>query len=198
MGLSPKRKVIRREVVRKAWQSNLHWIKQYGFSEYALEAVCDDSEELRICWCCGDQGYQEVAHIIPHSLGGADTVENRFLLCAECHVASPDCYKSEYFVGYVNRNAGRFSRLIEETLHRASERLLAFLNEHPQLADAVEARPLPSFSESCLYRRTTTHGSSISLSTRLARAEMHVDELIEYARSHLDQENMPTIGNKLA
>lgn len=185
MGLSPKRKVIKREIVRKAWQDNSHWIKQYGFSEYALEAVFDDDEELRICWCCGDQGYQEVAHIVPHSLGGADTVENRFLLCAECHLASPDCYKSEYFVDYVNRNAGKASRLMVEACNRAVERLLLFLKEHPELSGVVPHDRLPPFTGSCLYQRTTTHGSSISLSTRLARAEMYVDELIDYARSHL-------------
>ncbi|RMQ47800.1 hypothetical protein ALQ04_04141 [Pseudomonas cichorii] len=184
MGLSPKRKVIPRNAVRKAWQSNPHWIEAYGFSEYSLEAVFDDSDDVRICWCCGDQGYQEVAHIIPHSLGGAHAVENLFLLCAECHLASPDCYKSQYFVDYVNRNAGRSSRLMAEAFTRASGRLLEFLQQHPELSAAIADKQPSLITEDCLYRRTTTHGSSISLSTRLARAEMYVDELIEYAREH--------------
>ena len=78
MELPPKRRAATRNAVRKAWKENLQWVDEYGFCGYILEAVEDDYQDLRICWCCGVTGYQEVAPIIPHSLGGHALTDQQF------------------------------------------------------------------------------------------------------------------------
>jgi hypothetical protein len=49
MELPAKRRAVTRASVRQAWQGNLQWVEEYGFSEYILEAVADDHEDLRVC-----------------------------------------------------------------------------------------------------------------------------------------------------
>lgn len=42
------------------------------------------------CVECGDTNYLEFDHVIPHSLGGASTVDNLQILCRRCNLAKSD------------------------------------------------------------------------------------------------------------
>ncbi|PHN79907.1 HNH endonuclease signature motif containing protein [Pseudomonas syringae] len=181
MELPPKRKGVNRRTVRNAWQANFQWVKEYGFSEYSLEAIADDHEDIRICWCCGRMGYQEVAHIIPHSLGGTHLPNNCFLLCAECHLTSPDCSRPKYFVAFINRNAGRCNQVFCETFKMVSERIKEFCEREPENAEAA-LEYLKDYEDFDFGSHMTTHGSSFSLSTKMACIEMIVDDAIDLAR----------------
>ena len=182
MELAPKRRAVTRNAVRTAWKGNLQWVDEYGFCGYILEAIEDDYEDLRICWCCGVTGYQEVAHIIPHSLGGTHLPINSFLLCAECHLNSPDCSSAKYFVAFINQNAGRFSRVLAETFQKITKRMTEFCEQEPENAEALLEYMKASSLE--FGSRTATHGSNFSISTKMARIEMVLDEAIESARLH--------------
>ncbi|PHN28961.1 hypothetical protein AO242_26110 [Pseudomonas sp. ICMP 561] len=177
MGLTGKRRAVTRSAVRKAWQENLAWISDYGFCSYTREAIEDDYEDLRVCWCCGVTGYQEVAHIIPHSLGGTHLPINSFLLCAECHLTSPDCSDPKYFVEFINRHAGRFNTAFAETFKRMTNRLLEFCEQEPEKAEAVQAALSEQYLDS--GGRISTHGSNYSISTKMAGVEMALDRAIE-------------------
>ncbi|MFK3971223.1 HNH endonuclease [Pseudomonas sp. NPDC087358] len=48
-----------------------------------------------------------MAPIIPHSLGGTHLPRNCFVLCAECHLTSPDCARAKYFVAFINRSSSQ-------------------------------------------------------------------------------------------
>ncbi|WP_073526858.1 HNH endonuclease [Pseudomonas fluorescens] len=180
MELPSKRRAVTRTTVRNAWLQNLQWVDDYGFCEYVREAIEDDHEDLRICWCCGVTGYQEVAHIIAHSLGGTHLPFNCFLLCAECHLNSPDCSSAKYFVAFTNENAGRFSRVLAETFKKINLRVIEFCQQEPEqakgLVESMQAANL-DFSG-----RATTHGANYSISTKMARLEMVLDEAIDRAR----------------
>lgn len=180
MALPAKRRSVTRNSVRKAWQENPHWIDEYGFSEYALEAVVDDCDEIRICWCCGRTGYQEVAHIIPHSLGGSGLPFNCFLLCAECHIASPDCNNAKYFVGFINQNAGKANKVFVEVFEKISKRLTNFMEREPECGEAM--LDYMKSNEFDFGSNITTHGASLSLSTKMACIEMFVDDAIDSVR----------------
>ncbi len=182
MELPPKRRASTRIAVRNAWLQNLQWVDEYGFCEYVREAIEDDHEDLRICWCCGVTGYQEIAHIIPHSLGGSHLPFNSFLLCAECHLNSPDCSKAKYFVAFTNENAGRFSRVLAETFNKINLRVVEFCEQEPERAKVlIECMQAASLDFSS---RVTTHGSNYSISTKMARFEMVLDEAIDLAGLH--------------
>ncbi|WP_323150710.1 HNH endonuclease signature motif containing protein [Pseudomonas glycinae] len=177
MGLSPKRKTVLRNSVRNAWQENSAWLDEYGFSDAIAELVLDDCDDVRLCWCCGRTGYQETAHIVPHSLEGDESTRNFFLLCAECHLLSPDCSDPKYFVSYVNANAGRAEEALRLAWRNFADRMEPFLDQDPNKA---------ALMESCLEsahlaakRQVTSHGAFISLSTKIAYMEMVSDKMIE-------------------
>lgn len=103
---------LRRERIRKWWRGNINNAHNRGFSDSVTANITSDSEQFKDCWCCGAFGYQEIAHITASSLGGCNRPENLFLLCDECHVASPDHRDECHFVEWVNANEGRTRALM--------------------------------------------------------------------------------------
>lgn|GEM_PF-5414592 len=55
-------------------------------------------------------------HIIPHSLGGTDELENLFLLCADCHAQAPTVKDSRAFFNWLKtpKSHHYFNKYIEE------------------------------------------------------------------------------------
>ncbi len=44
----------------------------------------------------------EIAHIIPHSVGGSDDVDNLVILCKACHLEAPNTTSVEFFHAWLN------------------------------------------------------------------------------------------------
>lgn len=59
----------------------------------------DFSEAQERCWRCGCQRSLERCHIVPDSLGGADTASNLVLLCKRCHLDNPNTAGPEIMWG---------------------------------------------------------------------------------------------------
>lgn len=95
----------RKEMVRSHWQSVVNDVNPIGFNDTVIENIIDDDHKYRLCWCCGRSGHQEICHIMPKSLGGADNPENLFLLCGECHFVSPDTTNRCVFYDWINEHA---------------------------------------------------------------------------------------------
>jgi hypothetical protein len=106
-GVKQRRKAVSPQAVRQTWQDMLDKGDAGYLSVRVIENIADDCDSLRICWCCGKQGYQERAHIVPHSLGGPDTPENLFLLCSACHLQAPDMRQPKWFFDWINAEAAR-------------------------------------------------------------------------------------------
>ena len=91
----------------------------YDFSKSI--AVIEDWGEPQ-CWLCGKQinvpsadcskDYKKWdnakvrselnrCHIVPKAFGGADTADNLFLLCENCHEKTPDTENPKYFLQYI-------------------------------------------------------------------------------------------------
>lgn len=70
------------ETLRKRLLDNGCWIECAGCS-YGAET--DDWSGL------------EIAHVIPHSVGGSDDIENLVILCKECHLEAPNTTSVEFF-----------------------------------------------------------------------------------------------------
>lgn len=155
--------------VRSAWQQAVEDGRLSFLGARVLENIADDNEDLRLCWCCGKTGYQERAHVVPHSLGGDDSPLNLFLLCAGCHAQSPDTKHSDWFFKWISdeaeRHADADAAFLKKWLH--------------ELRQAVMDAPDPSeFSDRlnsllgeelrCAKKDTTTHGADVAKATRQA------------------------------
>lgn len=91
-----------------------------------------DDEDSPACFACGKKVFPRVefwdnwdgstldlwkhkkinstlqrCHIVPRMLGGADTPENLFLLCPDCHAESPDTINRSAFFRWVYRKKKR-------------------------------------------------------------------------------------------
>lgn len=165
-----KRKKVSAEQVRAAWQRDIPAARKAGFCEYSIEAIEDDRQDLKVCWCCGALGYQEVAHIVPFSLGGRCVPFNMFLLCNECHVSSPDFLDPRAFIDYVNRNAGRASAELSRALDESMAKVKRLFEESPEKATAVfdgfEGR-LNAATDSA-KKMVSAHGVNVSHATKMA------------------------------
>ncbi|EPN22698.1 HNH nuclease [Pseudomonas syringae pv. actinidiae ICMP 19099] len=101
------RKQISASLIRQVWIKMISEGNAPVMCLRVRENIGDDCDDLRICWCCGKQGYQERAHIVPHSLGGPDTPENLFLLCSACHLQAPDVRSPKWFFEWIDSEATR-------------------------------------------------------------------------------------------
>ncbi|UTD55478.1 HNH endonuclease [Halomonas sp. MS1] len=171
MAKANKRKQISAFRVRTAWQSNIQAARNAGFCEYVIEAIEDDHDGLRLCWCCGARGYQEVAHIVPHSLGGRSTPTNLFLLCNECHVQSPDFLDPKAFIQFVNGNSGKASEALNDVLRYGVEQIKTLASEDPAKAESIFQNFGPRLDAALKESgaMTSAHGANVSLSTQMAR-----------------------------
>ncbi|MBZ5486904.1 HNH endonuclease [Halomonas aquamarina] len=176
-----KRKHIPAGKVRSYWQEHISEAIALGFNGRVIENIEDDYDELRLCWCCGSQGYQESAHIIPHSLGGQSTPSNFFLLCHECHVRSPDFAIAKPFIDYINEYAVSCTDLIVEVVTYGKRKLeaLSFEDEKKMyaLAEVFESRLMEACTEA--FKMAGYHAASQSRSTKMAAFRYAIDKVID-------------------
>lgn len=172
------RKSVSAAKVREYWSRSA--IKAAGVSaSVALNIGCDD-EDSKTCWCCGRSGYQEIAHIVPHSLGGSSTPENLFLLCAECHILSPDAADPEFFYKWINGNAGRFWESFDGLLSDLAAKIERSAKGDPDAARIISEaikRDLPKSIDD-QFSRITTHGAMLSTSSLMAAGYMAASSVI--------------------
>lgn len=72
------------------WACGFHYEAKYDIKR------SDTSwEEILRCW---ERMPLQRCHIVPRSLGGADSVENLFLMCRECHDLAPNTNIPEIFL----------------------------------------------------------------------------------------------------
>lgn len=153
-----------RERVRKWWRDNEKHAVAIGFSRSVINNIIDDHEDCKACWCCGAYGYQERAHIKAASLGGSNKAGNLFLLCDECHIASPDHKDFKWFVSWVNDNEGRARNLntsiIDDILGRFID---MYGRSNPDIVEAFQC----AMSENIKLQigSSTQHGANTSPST---------------------------------
>lgn len=71
------------------------------FDDTRFENIIEGNK--RTCFCCGKEGSVQIAHIIPHALGGTDLPDNLLLLCSACHAKSPDVTDKKYMFIWLNQ-----------------------------------------------------------------------------------------------
>ncbi|MEE7479031.1 HNH endonuclease signature motif containing protein [Methylobacterium hispanicum] len=150
-----------------------------------IENIADDCDGLRICWCCGKQGYQERAHIIPHSLGGPDTAENLFLLCSACHLQAPDMRQARWFFDWINTEANRQLELNDDFWKVARAALEAGFPVAISAAQAERFCALYPVMIKELMIDATSHGCEVVASTLRAVSIGALDETLKIVGKRL-------------
>lgn len=74
--------------------------------ESRLSVDWGDAE--RLCWRCAQEWRLQRCHIVPRSLGGADTASNLVLLCGQCHAEAPNVADSEFMWAWRIAHAASF------------------------------------------------------------------------------------------
>lgn len=173
-----KRTLVSAGVIRKAWQAAAGSENVPKLGRRVIENIEDDSDDLRLCWCCGKQGYQERCHIVPHSLGGLDTPANLFLLCSACHVLSPDTLSPDWFFRWISEEAER-----HEDLDRAffasvvSELSDALMNTDPCTWQG-KAQDTFFANYKTAKSNVSAHGGDVSKATRYGAVTAAVRQTI--------------------
>ncbi|MDR0189434.1 HNH endonuclease [Pseudomonas yamanorum] len=160
-----------RERVRDAWQADLDEVLRQGFNSTIFEIIEEDGEDNKLCWCCASGGHQEVAHIVPKSKGGSRDALNLFLLCAECHLCSPDFDDRKFFVKYINGNAGKGFDAAVQKMIEVGKNLSTQIDLYLPGISHEEVEKLINAAGRDGFEKTTTHGAHLSLSTKLAVME---------------------------
>ena len=65
-------------------------IKYHSINASELELNVDICDLATRCWRCGEIRRLQRCHIVPASVGGADTPANYILLCNACHEVAPN------------------------------------------------------------------------------------------------------------
>lgn len=115
------------------------------FKKTALKIAYEDG--VRRCPCCDVQlvwkanpdnvqkNLATVDHIVPHSMGGADTAENMFVMCRKCnHTRATEC-----FVKFVTERG--VSKSLAEDLYRKAHTVslqMMILNQFTQVVNGRE------------------------------------------------------------
>jgi hypothetical protein len=68
----------------------------------------DWAEAHERCWRCGEKSKLERCHIVPRSLGGADSPENLVLLCFRCHREAPNVDDASFMWQWLRAHAVPF------------------------------------------------------------------------------------------
>ena len=102
-------------------------------------------------------------HITPASLGGSDNADNLFLMCRDCHFASPDTLNREAFFRWVYKQRKskvsgvksfqELSRLLNEEL---SDRDLPNYNEILDMCPDIDFGKAESYIKSMMTTHTTS------------------------------------------
>lgn len=186
------RKYVHRNSVRAHWQ-NRSVVDAAGLCLEARVNISDDSEDQRVCWCCGRSGYQEIAHIVPASLGGKDEAENLFLLCGECHMLSPDTADRSSFFRWINQNTDRFTKEFESTIGEIWRRLeTACGNEDLDRSRRISDSVFQNFEGALNHQMKSigTHGAFLSTSTLMSAIVAAAGEVIDSVGAYSEAEAM--------
>ncbi|WP_169729517.1 HNH endonuclease signature motif containing protein [Azovibrio restrictus] len=77
------------------WCEPSCWVCGFSYgTKYDIRRSDASWDEIYECW---ERMPLQRCHIVPRSLGGADTVENLFLMCRECHDTAPNTNIPEIF-----------------------------------------------------------------------------------------------------
>lgn len=115
-------------------------------------------------------------HVVPNALGGADSPENLFLMCEECHALSPDTVNRAAFFRWVyDRNqmyvSGRMSgklvidKINEELNRRGFPDLIQCVSIVGDKLKDVDSRDMLDDMNEWLDSRINTHGAKYSETT---------------------------------
>lgn len=163
--------------IRAEWQgsySSAIAFRLLPLCERVLNNLGDDSEEHRLCWCCGKRGYQERAHIVARSLGGSEDPENMFLLCADCHVNSPDTVNPRAFVSWVNAESVRQHALEMQAIDRMFSSMTPAVKSK---SDASEMLKLLEDVMASSELASTIHSADISNASRRCQMDMAGEQI---------------------
>lgn len=109
----------------------------------------------------GTTGLQ-IAHLVPHSLGGGTAPENLVLLCKECHQEAPDYIDPNYMLDWMRRRGSYVQRQylqLEEAFKLTGMAITK--NNAAEVEAALRSEGFKRF----FMDRTTTHAAAISLAT---------------------------------
>lgn len=155
--------------IRNMWEHRWRRCEIFFLGERVRLNIADDNDDLRLCWCCGKRGYQEKAHIVPRSLGGSDDSTNLFLLCGECHAASPDMAFPGAFIDWVNAESSRQYQIEMEAFNALFEGMIYRIHGPDEIPERLsfldEAMSAPELAVSL-------HSADLVNSTRRARMSM--------------------------
>lgn len=97
------------------------------------------------CYACGQDGRPQRCHILPHSCGGDESVENLFLMCITCHQDNPDTIYEDMFFHYVRHREPHINTLtdgifqtLQQLLTYASDDEKAAIEEFNKLSEAEQ------------------------------------------------------------
>ena len=119
-----------------------YWINQ-GIDE--LDLNFDWSDAHNHCWNCGCKNSDsrskkgmllERCHIIPHSLGGANTPDNYVLLCKKCHSEAPNINNKTSMWDWIKSNRILFGYTGTYKIMKAFQRLA--LERNKSVMDLVD------------------------------------------------------------
>lgn len=116
--------------------------------------------------------FLERAHISPRALSGNNDLSNLFLLCRDCHKASPDHEKESHFLRFIYNRRRNFIQGINRQELIDFYNILESENVDVELSDFADININSS--------KINTHGFDMQTSTLLSGI---VDELIEKKRS---------------
>lgn len=122
------------------------------------------------CQACGSDCYPERAHVVPRQFGGSNDAANLRLLCAECHVASPDSIDPDEMDDWIHERRRR-SRSDRSEVVRTIEAFISDIDE--SYYDAVYR----AFLDELHGGRYGVHGNRISsgsIAAMLRRAKERV------------------------
>lgn len=120
----------------------------------------NDNGDLNQLWNSPDVKHElQRAHIVPHSLGGSDSPQNLFCLCARCHRDSPDTiYPKEFF---------------KWVYQRRKEGILKYRTYYQAVDECKKTNVNPAFINidktfNNKFKTMSSHGSVISESSYIA------------------------------
>jgi hypothetical protein len=76
----------------------------------------------------------DVAHLVPHALGGRPEVSNLVLLCHDCHISAPSVRNPEYMLRWMRERPGHTEMLQREV---ADDPLFRMLADDPRVVSMV-------------------------------------------------------------
>jgi len=82
----------------------VYWSKKIDECEIGV----DWSEAHERCWRCGYKAKLQKCHIVPHALGGKNSIDNLVLLCHQCHREAPNIVDPAYMWAWIKSTSTSF------------------------------------------------------------------------------------------